>query len=89
MNTLSKHTLFFIATLFLSQVQASNFSGVSYFDFSYVDKKGGVFDVTRTYLGYANKLSHKKEVKVALSTDPVSGEQTRKFNEETKTWESA
>ena len=66
MNTLSKHTLFFIATLFLSQVQASNFSGVSYFDFSYVDKKGGAFDMTRTYLGYANKLSHNMDYNVTL-----------------------
>jgi len=66
MNTLSKHTLFFIATLFLSQVQASNFSGVSYFDFSYADKQGGVFDMKRTYLKYANKLSHNMDYNIVL-----------------------
>ena len=50
---------------------------------------GASASIAGTGWSFANKISHKKEVKVALSTDPVSGEQTRKFNEETKTWESA
>lgn len=50
---------------------------------------GASASIAGTGWSFANKLSQKKEVKVALSTDPVSGEQTRKFNEETKTWESA
>jgi hypothetical protein len=50
---------------------------------------GASASIAGTGWSFANKLSHKKEIKVALSTDPVSGEQTRKFNEETKAWESA
>ena len=50
---------------------------------------GATTSIVGTGWSFANKISHKKEVKVALSTDPVTGEQTRTFNEETKTWESA
>ena len=66
MNSLSKNILLFIAILFLSQAQASDFSGVSYFDFSYVDRRGGVFDMKRTHLKYANKLSHTIDYNVIL-----------------------
>ena len=45
MNMLSKNILLFALALLLSQTQASNLSGVSYFDFSYVDGQGGVFDM--------------------------------------------
>ena len=69
MNALSKNILLAVTALILSQAQASSFSGVSYFDFSYVDKKGGVFDVTRTYLGYANKLSHNMDYNVTLDVE--------------------
>ena len=41
MNMLSKNTLLFALALLLSQAQASNLSGVSYFDFSYIDGQGG------------------------------------------------
>ena len=50
---------------------------------------GATASIAGTGWSFANKLSHKKEVKVALSTDPVTGEQTRIFNENTKSWESA
>ena len=72
MNVLSKNILLFIAVLFLSQVQASNFSGVSYFDFSYVDKQGGVFNMTRTHLKYANKLSHNMDYNIVLDVERES-----------------
>ena len=50
---------------------------------------GATTSIVGTGWSFANKISHKKEVKTALSTDPVTGDVTRKFNEETKTWESA
>ena len=50
---------------------------------------GATASIMGTGWSFANKISHRKEVKVALSTDPVTGEKTRKFNEKTKTWESA
>ena len=50
---------------------------------------GASASIAGTGWSFANKLTHKKEIHVALSTDPVSGEQTRVFNAETKTWESA
>ena len=50
---------------------------------------GATASIAGTGWSFANKLTHKKEIHVALSTDPVSGEQTRVFNAETKTWERA
>ena len=50
---------------------------------------GATASIAGTGWSFANILTHKKEIHVALSTDPVSGEQTRVFNAETKTWESA
>ena len=50
---------------------------------------GSVSSLIGTGWSFVNKAAHKKEIHVALSTDPVSGEQTRTFNTETKTWESA
>ena len=51
--------------------------------------KGASTSIIGTGWSFANKISQRKEVKAALSTDPVTGDVTRKFNEETKTWESA
>ena len=49
-----------------------------------------LFKVEKNLVDTLSELeSQRKEVKVALSTDPVTGDVTRKFNEETKTWESA
>ena len=50
---------------------------------------GSTSSIIGTGWSFVNKAAHKKEIHVALSTDPVSGEQTRAFNAETKTWESA
>ena len=50
---------------------------------------GSASSIVGTGWSFVNKASHKKEIHVALSTDPVSGEQTRAFNAETKTWECA
>ena len=50
---------------------------------------GSTSSIIGTGWSFVNKAAHKKEIHVALSTDPVSGEQTRTFNAETKTWESA
>ena len=50
---------------------------------------GATSSIVGTGWSFANKISHKKEVKTALSTDPVTGDVTRKFNEETKTSEIA
>ena len=50
---------------------------------------GSASSIVGTGWSFVNKAAHKKEIHVALSTDPVSGEQTRTFNAETKTWESA
>lgn len=50
---------------------------------------GASASIVGTGWSFVNKATHKKEIHVALSTDPVSGEQTRAFNAETKTWESA
>ena len=50
---------------------------------------GSVSSLIGTGWSFVNKAAHKKEIHVALSTDPVSGEETRTFNTETKTWESA
>jgi hypothetical protein len=50
---------------------------------------GSTSSIVGTGWSFVNKASHRKEVHVALSTDPVSGEQTRVFNADTKAWESA
>ena len=50
---------------------------------------GSASSIVGTGWSFVNKAAQKKEIHVALSTDPVSGEQTRSFNAETKTWESA
>jgi hypothetical protein len=50
---------------------------------------GSTSSIVGTGWSFVNKASHRKEVHVALSTDPVSGEQTRVFNDDTKAWESA
>ena len=50
---------------------------------------GDSTSIIGTGWSFANKISQRKEIKTALSTDPVTGDVTRKFNEETKTWESA
>tara|TARA_R110002020_G_scaffold108947_1_gene252316 strand:+ start:1163 stop:1450 length:288 start_codon:yes stop_codon:yes gene_type:complete len=50
---------------------------------------GASASIVGTGWSFVSKAAHKKEIHVALSTDPVSGEQTRAFNAETKTWESA
>ena len=50
---------------------------------------GASASIVGTGWSFVNKAAHKKEIHVALSTDPVSGEQTRAFNAETKTWVSA
>ena len=50
---------------------------------------GSASSIIGTGWSFVSKAAHKKEIHVALSTDPVSGEQTRTFNAETKTWESA
>ena len=50
---------------------------------------GSASSLIGTGWSFVNKAAHKKEIHVALSTDPVSGEQTRAFNAETKTWVSA
>ena len=50
---------------------------------------GASTSIIGTGWSFANKISQRKEGKAALSTDPVTGDVTRKFNEETKTWESA
>ena len=50
---------------------------------------GSTSSIIGTGWSFVNKAAQKKEIHVALSTDPVSGEQTRSFNAETKTWESA
>ena len=50
---------------------------------------GSSSSIIGTGWSFVNKAMHKKEIHVALSTDPVSGDQTRTFNTETKAWESA
>ena len=50
---------------------------------------GSSSSIVGTGWSFVNKAMHKKEIHVALSTDPVSGEQTRAFNADTKAWESA
>mgnify|MGYP003668743225 FL=1 len=50
---------------------------------------GSASSIIGTGWSFVNKAMHKKEIHVALSTDPVSGDQTRIFNAETKSWESA
>ena len=50
---------------------------------------GSASSLVGTGWSFVNKAAHKKEIHVALSTDPVSGDQTRIFNAETKAWESA
>ena len=49
---------------------------------------GSTSSIVGTGWSFVNKASHKKEVKAALATDPVTGDVTRHFNEETKNWES-
>ena len=49
---------------------------------------GGSSSILGTGWSFVNKASHKKEVKAALATDPVTGDVTRHFNEEKKAWES-
>jgi isocitrate dehydrogenase len=48
---------------------------------------GGTSSILGTGWSFANKLGQKKAVRAALATDPVTGDVTRHFNEETKTWE--
>jgi len=48
---------------------------------------GAAASITGTGWSFANKISHKQEVKTAFATDPVTGDVTRHFNEETKAWE--
>ena len=50
---------------------------------------GSSSSIVGTGWSFVNRAMHKKEIHVALSTDPVSGEQTRAFNADTKAWESA
>ena len=47
---------------------------------------GSTSSILGTGWSFVNKATHKKEVKAALATDPVTGDVTRHFNEETKTW---
>ena len=47
---------------------------------------GSTSSLVGSGLSFVNKATHKKEVKAALATDPVTGDVTRHFNEETKTW---
>jgi len=49
---------------------------------------GSTSSIVGTGWSFVNKASHKKEVKAALATDPVTGDVTRHFNESTKAWES-
>ena len=49
---------------------------------------GSTSSIVATGWSFVNKASHKKEVKAALATDPVTGDVTRHFNEDTKAWES-
>ena len=49
---------------------------------------GSTSSIVGTGWSFVNKASHKKEVKAALATDPVTGDVTRHFNETTKSWES-
>ena len=49
---------------------------------------GSTSSIVGTGWSFVNKASHKKEVKAALTTDPVTGDVTRHFNEEKNTWES-
>ena len=49
---------------------------------------GSTSSVVGTGWSFVNKVSHKKEVKAALATDPVTGDVTRHFNESTNAWES-
>jgi hypothetical protein len=48
---------------------------------------GSTSSVLGTGWSFANKIGQKKEVKTALATDPVTGDVTRHFNDETKAWE--
>ena len=49
---------------------------------------GSTSSILGTGWSFANKIGQKKEVKTALATDPVTGDVTRQFNNETKQWES-
>lgn len=49
---------------------------------------GATTSIAGTGWSVFNKIQHKRAVKDALATDPVSGEKTRKHNAETNTWES-
>ena len=49
---------------------------------------GSTSSIIGTGWSFVNKASHKKEVKAALATDPVTGDVTRHFNEEKNAWES-
>jgi hypothetical protein len=49
---------------------------------------GSTSSLVGTGWSFVNKASHKKEVKAAFATDPVTGDVTRHFNEDTKAWES-
>ena len=49
---------------------------------------GSTSSIVGTGWSFVNKASHKKEVKAAFATDPVTGDVTRHFNEEKKAWES-
>ena len=50
---------------------------------------GASASIAGTGWSFVNKVAHKKEVHIALSTDPVSGEQTREFCDVNKVWKSS
>mgnify|MGYP003134597192 CR=1 FL=1 len=50
---------------------------------------GASSSIIGTGWSFVNKAAHRKEIHVALSTDPVSGEQTREFCDTDKVWKSA
>tara|TARA_R110002020_G_scaffold463799_1_gene684050 strand:+ start:446 stop:736 length:291 start_codon:yes stop_codon:yes gene_type:complete len=50
---------------------------------------GSTSSLIGTGWSFVSKAAHKKEIHVALSTDPVSGEQTREFCSTDKVWKSA
>ena len=50
---------------------------------------GASSSIIGTGWSFVNKATHKKELHVALSTDPVSGEKTREFCNTDNVWKSA
>ena len=49
---------------------------------------GSTSSIVGTGWSFVNKASHKKEIKAAFATDPVTGDVTRHFNEDKNAWES-